>query len=661
MSEINLNIRQKKVVQARDSRILCLAAPAGGKTRVLTERIRYILEQGWCKPEDIVAITFTNQASAEMYARLGKLGEKAFIGTIHSYANRLCVFNGLDTQQYIREEKFDKIIERAMTIPRDKLKTISYLFVDECQDLGDLEFKFLTYLKRDNEYWTGDDRQCQPAGTKVWLRDGIIKNIEDITPGDSILYYDTQRAYASGMKLNASAKEKKVLKTAFREFVNDNLITITTESGLQSTYTPNHKTYVKVSGCEDKIHAVYLMCDNNYRFRVGKIPFAASKNAYHKNPWRDKMYKEGCTKIWILGLFNSDKAARVMETKISYTYGIPQTCWQQDKVMWTAEDLDFIYKDLNTYESAKRCLKDFRRDINYPLLDKEWDDSGEVHFARNAITTCYAANLMDEGMEVLVYDSSVPKKKKRYEKIVKVEYNYITEPIKVYSLEVEGGNYFADQILTHNCIYGFKGCSDKYLREMYEDPTYAKYYLVENYRNTPEIIDFAEGFLNGTEALSPKSIPKKTKNGFIERCRFPDALEELEASGNWGSWFIIARTNRDVYSIMEILKEKEIPNTTFKRSELSLDEMENLMAENTVKVMTCHAAKGLESPNVIVVGALTYNKEERRIAYVAATRAENNLWWCPALKKEEGKLKEPNRDFKVNRQIERAYGELIEF
>lgn len=69
----------------------------------------------------------------------------------------------------------------------------------------------------------------------------------------------------------------------------------------------------------------------------------------------------------------------------------------------------------------------------------------------------------------------------------------------------------------------------------------------------------------------------------------------------------------------------------------------------------------MESPNVIVVGALTYNKEERRIAYVAATRAETNLWWCPALKKDEGKLKEPNRNFKVNRKIERAYGELIEF
>lgn len=370
MGEINLNIRQKKVVQARDSRILCLACAAAGKSRVLTERARYVIEQDWSKPEDMVAITFTNQAASEMYSRLGKSGEKMFIGTIHSYANKLCTFNGLDTSQYIREEKFDKIIERAMTIPRDKLKVISYLFVDECQDLGDLEFKFLTYLRKDNEYWTGDDRQA---------------------------------------------------------------------------------------------------------------------------------------------------------------------------------------------------------------------------------------------------------------------------------------------------IYGFKGATDKYLREMYEDPTYTKYFLVENYRNTPEIVDFAEGFLNGTEPLSPRTIPKKTKNGFIEKCRFPDALEELELSGNWGSWFIIARTNRDVYSIMEQLKEKEIPNATFKRSELSIEEMENLMAENTVKVMSIHQSKGLESPNVIVVGALTYNKEERRIAYVAATRAETNLWWCPALKKDEGKLKEPNRNFKVNRKIERAYGELIEF
>ena len=47
------------------------------------------------------------------------------------------------------------------------------------------------------------------------------------------------------------------------------------------------------------------------------------------------------------------------------------------------------------------------------------------------------------------------------------------------------------------------------------------------------------------------------------------------------------------------------------------------MANDTVKVLTVHSAKGLEADNVIVIGVSKWSKnaEERRVAYVAATRA----------------------------------------
>lgn len=56
------------------------------------------------------------------------------------------------------------------------------------------------------------------------------------------------------------------------------------------------------------------------------------------------------------------------------------------------------------------------------------------------------------------------------------------------------------------------------------------------------------------------------------------------------------------------------------------------MASNRVKVLTHHSSKGLENKNVIVVGTRLYNMEERKIAYVAATRAENALYWCPSFR-----------------------------
>ena len=59
-NEITLNIRQKKVVESDAPKILCLASAAAGKTRVLTERIKFLILSKRSEPEGVVAITFTN-------------------------------------------------------------------------------------------------------------------------------------------------------------------------------------------------------------------------------------------------------------------------------------------------------------------------------------------------------------------------------------------------------------------------------------------------------------------------------------------------------------------------------------------------------------------------------------------------------------------------
>lgn len=236
--------------------------------------------------------------------------------------------------------------------------------------------------------------------------------------------------------------------------------------------------------------------------------------------------------------------------------------------------------------------------------------------------------------------------------ISELEFKFLTY------LKKENQFFIGDE---NQMIYGFKGTTDKYLRDMYSDYNFTKYYLVENYRNAPNIIKFAESFINPNETLSPASVAVKTKKGYITECQVNEALEDLEDSGNWGAWFIIARTNKEVDVIIDRLKSKEIPYVTFKRAELDLSQLEALMTSNAVKVMTIHTAKGLESPNVIVVGAKTYCAEERRIAYVAATRAETNLYWCPAIKKIETKGKKYSHWTKTKRVEQSIYGDIIEF
>ena len=68
-----LNDRQKEAVLAVDGPCLVIAGAGSGKTKVLTHKIAYIIQEKGIKPWNILAITFTNKAASEMKERVGKL------------------------------------------------------------------------------------------------------------------------------------------------------------------------------------------------------------------------------------------------------------------------------------------------------------------------------------------------------------------------------------------------------------------------------------------------------------------------------------------------------------------------------------------------------------------------------------------------------------
>lgn len=347
---MNFNIRQTNIINANDKNILCLAAAASGKTHTLIGRIERLLDEG-VDPSSIVSFTFTNQAAEEMRKRLGSRCSKMFIGTIHSYANFICNNNGIKTYNYIVEERFDKIIEKALTISYAKYPVVKYLFIDEFQDTDELQYQFIQKIPAQNRFYVGDERQF---------------------------------------------------------------------------------------------------------------------------------------------------------------------------------------------------------------------------------------------------------------------------------------------------IYGFRGASDRYIRELATDDNFKKYSLVENYRNPPNILRFADDLLGSMPKISAPSTPHLTKAGFLdEECSFFDAAEEITWTNDWTGWAILCRANSEVEMAQEILNSDRfnIPNVIVKRGDLDLTQMGHLLEENRVKIMTIHAAKGLEFPHVIVIGTRFFNLEERRIAYVAATRAMESLYWCPTIKTYKGKVK----------------------
>lgn len=89
----DLNESQRKAVEYVDGPSLVIAGAGSGKTRVLTYKIAYLLQQG-VKPWSIMALTFTNKAAREMKERIGKLvgqelAQHLYMGTFHSIFSRI--------------------------------------------------------------------------------------------------------------------------------------------------------------------------------------------------------------------------------------------------------------------------------------------------------------------------------------------------------------------------------------------------------------------------------------------------------------------------------------------------------------------------------------------------------------------------------------------
>lgn len=261
---------QKQIITTDKPYVLVASAAASGKTQTLVGRIQYLLDQG-ILPEEIVAITFTNNAAAVMYERLG-YPNGLFIGTIHSYCNYLLRGNAIDTSKIIEEERFDDLFEEIKRNPQC-IKHVTHLISDESQDVSSLQFEFYEMIHPDNYMYFYDVRQ-----TLFKWRDAdpdylIGKEYEN----DVTVYYMRQnfRNYADILRF-----AKKFLYR-LGPFYEDDSISMRESDGkphvLEGNYTPSEAVETLILAkhrLNTKWGDWFVLCRTNADIELFKTLFA---------------------------------------------------------------------------------------------------------------------------------------------------------------------------------------------------------------------------------------------------------------------------------------------------------------------------------------------------------------------------------------------------
>lgn len=185
-------------------------------------------------------------------------------------------------------------------------------------------------------------------------------------------------------------------------------------------------------------------------------------------------------------------------------------------------------------------------------------------------------------------------------------------------------------------IYRFKGGDVRIFLNLMENPDWTAYYLSANYRNATNILDVAKTVIMQADDIMDKNVyatrSEKGKVSVDTKDHLGRYLQQIGAEENYKDWFILVRVNKDIYEISKQLDKFNIPYATFKQGGTSNEEMESLMNENTVKILTVHTSKGLENKNVILYGNFPIkpkpylrNSDERKVLYVGITRAMDKV------------------------------------
>lgn len=603
----NLNSMQQEAVFCTEGPLLILAGAGSGKTRVLTHRAVYLIEEKGVNPYHILAITFTNKAAGEMRERIDKLvgfgSESIWVSTFHA----ACV----------------RILRRYI----DRLGYDNHFTIYDSDDQKSLMKDVCKRLQIDTKIYK----------EKMFL--GVISSAKDelISPEEFTL-----RASGDFAKEKQAAvyREYQAMLRKNNALDFDDLIVKTVElfkhdAEVLNNYQERFK-YIMVDEYQDT---------NTAQFELVRLLASKYRNLCVVGDDDQSIYKfRGANIKNILNFEEVYPDAKVIKLEQNYrstqnilnaaNFVIANNVGRKSKSLWTENDegekINFQQFD-SAFEEADFVINDIRRKVR----------EGKYRYGDCAIL--YRTNAQSRLFEERFVVSNTP-----YRVVGGVNF-YARKEIKdllAYLKTIDNGR---DDLAVRRIINVPKrGIGATSLGRVQDYATE----MDMSFYNALKVADDIPGLGRAGVKIKPFVTFIQTMRSKVEYLSVSQLLqeviegtgyvEELEAENTEESRARIENIDELISKAVNYEEGAEMPTLSGFLEEVALvADIDNLQQGNDyVVLMTLHSAKGLEFPNVYLAGMedglfpsyMTIVaddpmeiEEERRLCYVGITRAMKNL------------------------------------
>ena len=607
MSELldGLNDRQKEAVEYMDGPLLILAGAGSGKTRVLTYKIAYLLEKEIVKPWQILAITFTNKAAKEMKERVeglvGQVAQDMWLGTFHSVCVRILKreiellgytrdFNIFDE---IDKEKVLKEVTKKLNID-EKMYPIG-LLKSEISKAKEVMKDNLTYQKEA----MGDFRKEEIAKVYNMYQDTLKSNnsidFDDIIMltvklflenPDRLLYYQQKFSYILVDEYQDTNKTQFLLISLLSS-ATGNICVVGDES--QSIYGFRGADITNILNFEKEFpNAKIVKLEENYR-STKNILNAANEVIKNNSSKLDKV-------LWT----QNEEGEKIEYKTLNNEY---------EEVEYVVDKIDELCRKENQKYSDFAVL--FRTNAQARVLEEVFMKSGTPYKLIGGIKFYARKEIKD----IISYLKLIQNKNDNIalKRIINEPKRGIGD-LYVYLFDMlasQKGVSIFELIQDSNNLTGIRSAGNIILfRDMINS-----FIRVKNEIKVSELIKKVLKE-SGYEDMLNSEGTKETEIRFDNLMEFIGVAIEFENEN-------AEHTLGDFLESIALVSDVD-----------NLDE-----TTEAVTLMTMHSAKGLEFKNVFIVGMEEglfpskrsieedgQTEEERRLCYVAITRAQKHLF-----------------------------------